>query len=134
MTNTEIMTLAIAAVILLVSMGFLLSAVGLQRKAERISAMYGHGLVTVAMQDEDLARFIVKFAQIVANHDSGATLCVQLTQASENGNDRLTRHFVEELKKAMQINHWFLVYDRDAAEKLSVDLWHTTKNRGKVVK
>ena len=96
--------------------------------------MYGHGLVTVAMQDEDLARFIVKFAQIVANHDSGATLCVQLTQASENGNDRLTRHFVEELKKAMQINHWFLVYDRDAAEKLSVDLWHTTKNRGKVVK
>ena len=134
MTNTEIMTLAIAAVILLVSMGFLFSAVGLQRKAERISAMYGHGLVTVAMQDEDLARFIVKFAQIVANHDSGATLCVQLTQASENGNDRLTRHFVEELKKAMQINHWFLVYDRDAAEKLSVDLWHTTKNRGKVVK
>jgi len=134
MTNTEIMTLAIAAVILLVSMGFLLSAVGLQRKAERISAMFGGGLVTVAMQDEDLARFIVKFAQIVANHDSGATLCVQLTQASENGNDRLTRHFVEELKKAMQINHWFLVYDRDAAEKLSVDLWHTTKNRGKVVK
>jgi hypothetical protein len=96
--------------------------------------MFGGGLVTVAMQDEDLARFIVKFAKIVANHDSGATLCVQLTQASENGNDRLTRHFVEELKKAMQINHWFLVYDRDAAEKLSVDLWHTTKNRGKVVK
>lgn len=134
MTDIETITIAIATVILLASIGFLLGAVGLNRKAERISAMYGHGLVTVAMQDEDLARFIVKFAQIVANHDSGATLCVQLTQASENGNDRMARHFVEELKKTMQINHWFLVYDRDTAEKLSVDLWHTTKNKGKVVK
>lgn len=134
MTNTEIITLIVAGVILLVSIGFLFSAVGLQRKAERISAMFGHGLVTVQMQQEDLARFITKFATTVANDDMAATLCVQLAQAAENHNDRLIRHFVEELKKRMNINHWFLVYDRDAAEKLSVDLWHTTKNKGKVVK
>jgi len=134
MTNTEIVTLAVAGVILLVSIGFLLAAVGFNRKAERIAAMYGYGLVTVRMQDDDLSRLIVKVAQTIANHDSAATYCVQLAQASENANDRLMRHFVGEIKKAMGIQHWFLVYDRDTAEKLSTDLWHTTKNKGKVVK
>jgi hypothetical protein len=134
MTYTEIFTLAVCGVILLVSIGFLLAAVGFNRKAERIAAMYGHGLVTMRMQDDDLARLLVKVAQTVANHDSAATYCVQLAQAAENANDRLVRHFVGELKKAMGIEHWFLIYDRDTAEKLSTDLWHTTKNKGKVVK
>lgn len=134
MTNTEIFVLAVAGVILVVSLFFLFAAVGLNRRAERISAMFGHGLVTIMMQDDDLARLLTKVAQTVANDDSAATLCVQLAQAAENHNDRLIRHFVGELKKRMNINHWFLIYDRDAAEKLSVDVWHTTKNKGKVVK
>lgn len=134
MSNTEIITLIVAGVILLVSIGFLLSAVGLQRKAERISAMYGHGLVTVRMQDDDLGRLITKIAQAVSDKDDVATYCVQLTQAAERGNERQLRHLVAELKKAIGIESWFLIYDRDAAEKLSVDLWHTTKNKGKVVK
>lgn len=134
MTTSEIFTLSVAGVILLVSIGFLLAAVGLNRKAERIAKMYGHGLVTVRMQNDDLGRLIVKMAQTIANHDLAATLCVQLAQAAENANDRLMRHFVSEIKKAMGIESWFLVYDRDAAEKLSTDLWHATKDKRKVVK
>lgn len=134
MNETEILTLIVAGVILAVSLVFLFMAVFMQRKAERVAAMYGYGLVTIEMQDEDFARLLMKFATVIASSDNAATYCVQLAQALDTNKSWEQRHFIQQLKREMHVDNWFLVYDRDSAQRLAVDVLEAVKPKGRVVK
>jgi hypothetical protein len=134
MSEIELAILVIVAAILAVSFMFLIAAVFMQRKAERVAAMYGHGLVTIEMQDEDFARLLMKFATVIASSDNAATYCVQLAQAMDTNKSWEQRHFIQQLKREMHTDNWFLVYDRDSAQKLAVDVLDAVKPKGRVVK
>ena len=134
MNETEILTLIVAGVILAVSLVFLFMAVFMQRKAERVAAMYGYGLVTIEMQDVDFARLLMKFATVIASSDNAATYCVQLAQALDTNKSWEQRHFIQQLKREMHVDNWFLVYDRDSAQRLAVDVLEAVKPKGRVVK